>query len=333
MATASRSRQPAGAKHRPRNLTAALALDTVRPWIVPGAATVAILAAAGLGTFGAVAMPGALATAILATLVLLAYIGVRPLLAPDTAARDRGIGLAVAAAWVLVCYLPFHLLLFPGTPLVQAVEVSSTGSGLPLRIPAAGYRTLNLLLEGKLAAPPDGGAAPPVQFSLTVIDASGTAQLVDGRFEDALGTRRLGRRGTATVHHLHTGEVHVLQNPSRSDLTVTKLVLDPGTAPPITVTAYAHPLPGTLVLGLAVLALLAGVVAFDGLGPVPDTDGALTLATAAVVGTAIILWTGHAVHPDFQTLIGSAIFGGPLGFAAGALTWWIAKRVVVRPAH
>jgi len=29
-------------------------------------------------------------------------------------------------------------------------------------------------------------------------------------------------------------------------------------------------------------------------------------------------------------VIGSAIFGGPLGFAAGALLWWVAKRTVER---
>ena len=84
------------------------------------------------------------------------------------------------------------------------------------------------------------------------------------------------------------------------------------------------------MLVLAVTALLAAVVAFDRLGPVPETDGALTLATAAVVGAAIIFWTSNAIHPTFQTLIGSAIFGGPLGFAGGALVWWIAKRLFVR---
>ena len=98
-------------------------------------------------------------------------------------------------------------------------------------------------------------------------------------------------------------------------------------------TAFAHPLPGPIVLGLTVVALLAAVVAFDRLGPVAETDGALTLSTAAVIGTAIIFWTSNAVHPDFQTLIGSAIFGGPLGFAAGALLWWMAKRLIVRPAR
>jgi hypothetical protein len=66
---------------------------------------------------------------------------------------------------------------------------------------------------------------------------------------------------------------------------------------------------------------------------VPETDGALTCATAAVVGTAVIFWTSNAVHPDFAALIGSVIFGGPLGFAAGALVWWMAKRLIVRPTR
>jgi len=89
-------------------------------------------------------------------------------------------------------------------------------------------------------------------------------------------------------------------------------------------------LPGSIVLGLAVAALVAAVVAFDRLGPAPETDGALTLATAAILGTAAIFWTSNVVHPDFSSVIGSAIFGGPLGFAAGALLWWVAKRTLER---
>jgi len=69
------------------------------------------------------------------------------------------------------------------------------------------------------------------------------------------------------------------------------------------------------------------------LAAVAATDGALTLATAAVVGAAVIFWTSNAVHPDFRTLIGSAIFGGPVGFAAGALLWWAAKKLIARPGR
>ena len=258
----------------------------------------------------------------------------RPLLTTAGPARGRFLGAAVAIVWLVACFYPFGVRLFPGTPLVSDVQVSAAGGGLPLRIPAAGHRAIDLLLEGSLLPNPTGGTASPVQFTLTLDDGSGTPRVLTGRFEDTLGTRRLGRRGTAVVHHLHTADVHVVSNPRQADLTVTTLALEPESAPPVTITAYAHPLPGPVLLTLAVLCLLAGVVAFDRLGPTPETDGALTLATAAVVGTAVIFWTGNAVHPDFQTLIGSAIFGGPLGFAAGALVWWIAKRLIaVGPAR
>lgn len=336
MATASRSRQPAGARPQSRtpNLSALAALDAARAWVIPGVATAVIAGAALLS--GLEVLPGALAlaAAILAALVLLAYIGVRPLLTTKAPARARLVGAAVVVTWLVACFYPFTARLFPGTPLVNGVQVSAGGADLPLRVPAAGHHAIDLLLEGKLTPNPTGGAAPPVQFTLTLEDGGGTPRVVTGRFEETLGTRRLGRRGTAVVHQVHTADVRVVPNPGNGDLTITSLVLEPTSAPPVTITAYAHPLPGPVLLGLAVLVLLAGVVAFDRLGPVPETDGALTLATAAVVGTAVIFWTGNAVHPDFQTLIGSAIFGGPLGFAAGALVWWVAKRlVVVRPAR
>ena len=333
MATASRSRQPAGARspNRTPNLTAVMAFDALRTWLVPGLGTAVIVGAVALGEFGLVPMAGALAVTILAILVLLAYIGERPLLEPDVSSRGRLIGAAVAVVWVICMYYPFHGRLFPGTPLVSEAQVSAGGKGLPLRIPATGHGAIDLLLEGKLTPNPTGGASPPIQFTLTMEDGSHTPQTLSGRFEETLGTRRLGRRGTAVVHQTHTADLRVLSNPSGGDLTITSLLLEPEASPPVTVTAYAHPLPGPILLGLIVALLLAGVVVFDRLGPAPETDGALTLATASAIGTALIFWTGNAVHPDFQTFVGSAIFGGPLGFAAGAAVWWIAKRLIAAP--
>jgi hypothetical protein len=235
--------------------------------------------------------------------------------------------------WFVACYVPFHARLLPGRPLVDAADVSSAGSGLPLHIPATGARRIDLLLEGKLTPSTAGGVAPPVHYALTLEDQGGETRAVEGTFEDRLATRRLGRRGSAVVHQTHTADVRVLDNPGRGELTVTHLVLEPASAQPITVSVYAHPLPGPIVLGLASLALLAAVIAFDRLGPVPETDGALTLSTAAALGTAYIFWTSNAVRPDYFALVGSVIFGGPIGFAVGALLWWMAKRLIVRPTR
>lgn len=329
MATASRTRQPVGPKHRPRG--AAIAARTgvdVSTWAIPAAAGVGIIAAVLLTVTGVVPLASGLGATVLGALVLLLYIGLRPLVTESHSARDRALGAALGAVWLLACYLPFHLRLVPGTPLVAEAALETSGRGLPLRIPAAGHHAIDLLLGGKLAPAPAGGLAPPLHYHLSIEGADGQTRVIEGTFEDTLRTRRMGRRGTAVVHHLHTEDFRVLANPAGGDLTVTQLTLEPENAQPVTLSAFPHPLPGGLVLGLAVVTLLAATVAFDRLGPVTATDGALTLATAAVVGTAVIFWTSDAVHPDFQTFIGSAIFGGPVGFAAGALVWWIAKRLI-----
>ena len=216
--------------------------------------------------------------------------------------------------------------------ILRVYFMSPRGSGLPLRIPAAGHRAIDLVLEGKLSPNPTGGAAAPVHYRVT-LESAGARQVVEGQFDDTLKTQRLGRRGTTVVHQSHSSELRVLANPGREDLSITQLSLEPPTAPAVTVSAFAHPLPGPVILGIAVAALLAGVIAFDRLAAVAATDGALTLATAAVVGAAVIFWTSNAVHPDFRTLIGSAIFGGPVGFAAGALLWWAAKKLIARPGR
>lgn len=314
-------------------MAALVAFDAVRSWLIPAVASIAFVVFAALGTAGVLPSELALALGTVAALVLLAYIGLRPLVESTPLRAGWPLGAALAAVWLLACYAPFHARLFPGTPLVDAAQVTASGAGLPLRIPAAGHGQVDLLLEGKLAPPTTGGVAPPVHFTLTLETADGTPRVIDGVFEDTLRTQRLGRRGTAVVHQTHTADVRVIPNPGRTDLRITRLALEPASAQAISVTAYAHPLPGPIVLTLAVLVLLGAVVAFDRLGPAPETDGAFTLATAAVVGTAVIFWTSNAIHPTFRTLIGSAIFGGPLGFAAGALVWWLAKQLIVRPAR
>lgn len=235
--------------------------------------------------------------------------------------------------WLVACYAPFHLCLFPGRPLIGPTSVAATGTGLPLAIPAAGHAMLHLAVEGKLPPSPTGGASPPVRFRLTFTEESGGTQTVDGVFDDAIRMRRLGRRGRATVHETHTADLRVLENPQRGNLVLTEVALDPPTTAPLTVSVFVYPLPGTVVLGLLGATLLLGVLVFDRRGPAPETDGALTLATAAVEGTAVVLWTANAVHPDLRTLIGSVIFGGTLGIASGALLWWAGKRLVGRPAR
>jgi hypothetical protein len=329
MVTASRS--------RPRVSTATFytrrAAVALRTWLAPALAVVAVVVLALLSAAEVLDGTLALAGAIVATLLLLVYIGERPLVVNERPVRARALGAAVATVWLAACYLPYHFRLFRGTPLVAGAQVSAAGRGLPLRIPAAGHAAVDLVLEGHLAPPTGGGAAPPVEFRLTVEGTGGEPRVLPGRFEDSLRTRRMGRRGSAVVHQTHTAEVQVLPNPERGDLTVTKLELEPANAQPITISAFPHPLPGPLVLGLAAALLLGAAVAFDRLGPVPETDGALTLSTGAVLGTAVIFWTSNTVRPGFQTLIGSAIFGGTLGFGASALVWWIAKRLIVQPTR
>jgi len=334
MATASRMRPPAGSRPRTAspNLTALLVLDALRTWVIPAAAGTVIVVAAALSVTGLVSGGGALAVAIVAALVLLLYVGERPLLASDAPRRDQLLGAVLGVVWLAACYLPFYTRIFPGAPLLDGVEIKADGTGLPLRIPAAGHRTIDLVLEGKLSPNPTGGAAPPVHYRLT-LEGQGARRVVEGQFEDTLKTQRLGRRGTTVVHQSHDSELRVLSNPGSADLTVTQVTLEPPTAPAVTLSVFAHPLPGSVILGLAAAALLAAVVAFDRLGAVAETDGALTLATAAAIGAAVIFWTSNAVHPDFRTLVGSAIFGGPVGFATGALLWWVAKKLIARPTR
>jgi hypothetical protein len=335
MPPAPRTRPPSAAKPRSKAvlLGADLWLERAREFALPSVAALVVAIAAGVGAAGVVESPRALDVAVLAALVLVCWTGLRSALGRSVSGRDRSVAAALALVWIVGFWVPLHLRFFPGAPLVEKASMSASGDGLPVTIPAAGLRAVDLFLEGSLPPAPAGATAPPVRFRLTLEGGDGTPQTIAGLFQDKLATRRLGRRGTAVVHQTHTADVHVIPNPAREDLRVTQLVLEPPTAQPIRLTAYPHPLPPVPVLAIAALALVAAAVAWDRRGPLPSADGALTYATAAALGIVVIFWTSDTVHPDAQTLIGSAIFGGALGFAAGAAVWWLAKQLIASPSR
>jgi hypothetical protein len=326
MATASPRRPVAAKRAAAPRVWQLLVLDALKSWAAPGAAVVAILVAAALSATETVPTAPALAVAIGAALVLLLFMAEQPLLAGKATRRDRLLGAGVALAWWVLCYLPFYTRLFPGTPLVAGAQLGPGGAGLPLRIPAGGHRAVDVLVEGRLAQAANG-AAIPVQYTLTLEDAAHRVETVSGRFEETLKTQRLGRRGQALLRQTHSAERRLVTNPAGGDLAVTAVALEPENAPPLVLSAYAHPLPGPAVLAVVAAGLLAVALALDRRPALASTDGALTYATASVLGTAVVFWTSNAVQPDFRTLVGAAIFGGPIGFGLGAVVWWVAKRV------
>jgi len=307
---------------------APLATDALGTWGIPaGALAVATLGAVLAGT-ELVPAPVGLAVMVLGLLVLLADRGLRGAFAAPGAGLSRAIVAGLGLGWVLLCYLPFHTLLFPGVALHEPIVIRGTSAALPVSLPATGRAAVDLLLEGELPASAGGGAGVPVQYTITIEDAAHAEQVLSGRFEDNLRTTRVGRRGTATVVQTHHAERRLVANAARGDLTVTRVVLEPAAGAGVTLTAYAHHLPPTPVLVLVALALLAGAVWVD-IRVVPESDGTITLATAGAIGTAAALLTSNTVHPTLSSLIGSIIFGGPLGVGLGVLVWTIARRTLV----
>ena len=302
------------------------AADALEGWAIPVTALVlAILGATG-AALGMFTEPFGLAVTILGLLVLGAERGLAK--AATAATPGLAVVLAIAAGWVLLCYAPFHPLLFPGDPLHAPVTLHAADASLPITIPTAGHGSVEIMLAGQLPPNPSGGPALPVQYSLTIGDASGGTQVVTGRFDEQLRTQRLGRRGSATVIQAHHGERHLVANPGSGDLALQSVSLEPSAGAAMTVTAFSHHLPSIPVLVVIVLVVLAGVIAID-TRLVPDSDGTLTFITPAAFGAAIALWTSNTVHPTVSSLIGATIFGGPVGLAVGALLWAVARRTLV----
>ena len=299
-----------------------VATDALETWgLTAAAAAIALLGAAGAAV-GVLSAPLGLAMAI---------IGLLALVAEHALAKAAGLGrvmtFAIGALWIAICYGPFHPLLFPGAPLHDPITLHGADATLPVTIPTTGYRAVDVTLEAQLPPNPAGGAALPVHYSLTVGEGA-DQQVLSGRFDETLRTRRLGRRGSATVVQAHHAERRLLANPGGGDLVVRSVSLEPAAGASLTVTAFPHHLPSTPVLGGLAVAILAAVVAVD-TRLLPASDGTLTFATPAAFGTALALWTSNTVHPTLSSLIGATIFGGPPGLGLGALIWAIARRTLV----
>jgi hypothetical protein len=306
------------------------ATDALGTWGITVAAGVVATLAATATSLELVAPEVGLATAALALLVLLADSTLRGAVDGDGASpvAVAGIGLG----WILACYLPFHLLFFPGTPLHDPIVVHGTAATLPVTLPTAGHGAVDLLLEGELPAAPGGGTGIPVAYTLTVEDAAQAKQVFTGRLEDSLRTQRLGRRGTATVVQAHHAERRLAQNPAGGDLIVTAVQLEPSDGASLTITPLVHRLPSVPIVSLLALVLLAGAAYVDARFVVEST-GSFVLATAGALGAAAALWTSDTVHPTVSSLIGSAILGGPIGLGVGAVVWAIARRTLVHDRH
>ena len=307
-----------------------LAFDAVRDWIVPASAgTLVLLAAAGSAT-GLLSSEYGVLGAVIGALAFLLHLGLRPLLASDTPGRPRIAGGALAVVWSVLCLGPFASRLFPGNPLLASGEIGSASTHLPLAIPGSGGHAVDVVIEGKLGHAATG-AVLPVNYTLTFDDAEHHPQTISGRFDETLKTQRLGRRGSTVVHQEHVAERHELDNPAGGELVLTGVTLEPADSPPVIVTVFPHPLPSLPVIVITAAALLAAVIAFERLPALEGNDGTFTLSTAAVIGAAAVFWTTNTVQPTIQTLVGSALFGGPIGFGVGALVWWLTKQLVGRP--
>jgi hypothetical protein len=326
MATSART------KHRPATgrVATAVVADAVGTWVIPTAlGAIAVLAAASAGV-GLLAPEVGLAIAIVAGLGLVAERALTTAVASVT--PGTAIAVAIGLVWIALCYVPFHFLLFPGAPLHEPIALHGADATLPVKIPTGGHRSVDLMLEAQLPPNPGSETAIPVSYTVTVDDTAQARTVLSGRFEESLSTRRLGRRGTAKVVHAHHAERRLVSNPTGGDVTISAVTLEPSTGATMTVTAYPHRLPSAVVLAVLAVVVLAAVVAIDA-RIVPASEGVLTYATPAVLGAALALWTSNTVHPTLSSLVGSLIFGGPLGLGLGALLWAIARRTLVQPGR
>jgi hypothetical protein len=283
--------------------------DALSSWILH-VAVIAIAAAAG-GLYVAGWLGEGITGALIAGAagVAVAALVLRPALSPAASRAGRLLGMAAAAAALLLTALPAIGTVAPGSPEFSA-DLGSQGDSVALPPGLAG--PVRVLVRAPL---PEGGM-PTIEFRI-----GGLEKPLDGRLERTLGSARVGRGARATVAYDHSsvwleGSLPVQPGALRLD----RLKGEP--AGPVHVGLYRERLPYGLLVVLCALALVLAAIADAFLGGKHGT------APLAGMGLAFALLVAANATP--QTAVGTSLGALILGAMLGALAGWFAGMVVRR---
>ncbi|MEB2284231.1 MAG: hypothetical protein OZ922_06095 [Myxococcales bacterium] len=304
-----------------RNLQLLALEEALATWLLPATGVTLLAIATLLDALDILADPSAALLAVVALLLLAVSAVIGPLLSDVRSSHvASAVLIAGAAAWITIFAIPFAIRLFPGAPVATvAFEPRHTGESLAL-----GSGRFDLVLDAHLPVASDRQNRE-LHYALTLTDAAGASQRLDGELGDRWQTRRLGRRGTAPVHLEHLSASYPIDNPSGKSLRVDDVTLSGVSNATLSGTFYRHRIPGEIWLLSAGTLLTLSALAFD-LWSDPQRTPATALATAAATGAVLVFCGSATGHPGLRQIFGSTIVGGIGGVPITALVAWLARR-------
>jgi hypothetical protein len=283
--------------------------EALTGWVLPVAALVAVGVAGALYVAGV--LPEGWTGGLIVLAVSIAAAGwlVREALAPREDPLPRTLLLVAAAGVLVLTAWPAFRTVVPGAPLAEgALE-----QGDALAVPHAG--TIRVLVQGQL--PP--GGTPSLAFRLAGVEPS-----AEGRLERTYSYARVGRGARTRVAHDRTSTFIEARLPRGASLQLESLRGDH--VGPLQVAVFPEPIPGWLLVVLAVAIAAVAAIADARIG---KGNGAVVAGMALAFG---VLVTENATPASaVGETFGSILLGAIAGALGGAILGFLARRAVPAP--
>lgn len=287
--------------------------DAFLGWGIPTILIGAIVCFVLLGMAEKIALAiGVLAVGSL-LLLLCCFFLFKPLLTQAVATKFKVFTWGLALAWLIVTCTQFYFSIFVGQEIGSgALTVDNGGIALPLGQQGTVY---DLVIEGNFPTA-KGESNREGGYTLLLEKDGQKFQELAGTLSETLTRQRLGRRGSATAHHLHNHSLHSLVSPGEGTYRLTVTHIDPQLAPTLRASLYRDTYPRMIFWLLSALLLVgayAGELAHAALEP------PLVLITTAAL--AFIVTFRHIGVPPhtYQDIFGAVLVAALVGPLFGLL--------------
>lgn len=307
----------ARARRTEKMVRRAIVLELLRGWTIPLTAIIAILAVWLLSSVNLLAMQAAVQIAAAAALVAALHTGLADFADGGTSVSTVLSVLAFSALLLFATLGPLHELVAPGQP-VATVELAPGKPPIELALGGAGG-SYHLFLDGHLT-PTQAQVSRSVPYELKATVGQDDVHLLAGEFSDRWGQRRLGRRGSTSVHLLRTSSQHLIGVPDGAKLALSLESIG-AEGRSVTVGAYRSSFPTWLFVGLGA-ALTGGALLIDFWRETSAGELLLTSVTLSALLSTALLRRIAPPHPG----LGDLVFNGGVGTVAGILTGAVLGR-------
>ena len=301
-----------------QNLSWLLWQDTLLEWGIPTILVGTMACFVLLGMIGKIALPIGVLVVGGMLLLLCCFLLFKPLLTQATTTKLKSFTWGLALAWVTVFCTQLYFSIFVGQEVGSGV-LAADNNGIELTLGKQGT-VYDLIIEGNFSTA-EGESNREGGYTLLLERDGQKIQEIAGTLSETLTRRRLGRRGSATAHHLHNHSLHRLVSPGEGLYQLTATQIDPQLTPTLQVSLYRDIYPRKtfwLLSALLLVGAYAGEVIHNALEP------PLVLVSAVAL-SFVVTFRNIGVPPHaYQDIVGAVLVAA----LAGPLLGWVLRALI-----